>query len=132
MTHLSSINALASDIARLSKTLTTLAAEIESALTQEDVTEAVAPKEAVKKEEKPKEATKKAEATGETSSSDTSTEVTKTPVTIEQVRAVMAEKSQAGLTAQVKALLETFGAAKLSAVNPEDYEALLEAAKEIK
>ena len=132
MTHLSSINALASDIAKLSKTLTTLAAEIESALTQEDVTEAVAPKEAVKKEEKPKEATKKAEATGETSSSDTSTEVTKTPVTIEQVRAVMAEKSQAGLTAQVKALLETFGAAKLSAVNPEDYEALLEAAKEIK
>lgn len=132
MTHLSSINALASDIARLSKTLTTLAAEIESALTQEDVTEAVAPKEAVKKEEKPKEATKKAEATGETSSSDTSTEVTKTPVTIEQVRAVMAEKSQAGLTAQVKALLESFGAAKLSAVNPEDYEALLEAAKEIK
>ena len=94
--------------------------------------DAVAPKEAVKKEEKPKEATKKAEATGETSSSDTSTEVTKTPVTIEQVRAVMAEKSQAGLTAQVKALLETFGAAKLSAVNPEDYEALLEAAKEIK
>ena len=132
MTHLSSINVLASDIARLSKTLTTLAAEIESALTQEDVTEAVAPKEAVKKEEKPKEATKKAEATGETSSSDTSTEVTKTPVTIEQVRAVMAEKSQAGLTAQVKALLETFGAAKLSAVNPEDYKALLEAAKEIK
>lgn len=132
MTHLSSINVLASDIAKLSKTLTTLATEIESALTQEDVTEAVAPKEAVKKEEKPKEATKKAEATGETSSSDTSTEVTKTPVTIEQVRAVMAEKSQAGLTAQVKALLETFGAAKLSAVNPEDYKALLEAAKEIK
>lgn len=132
MTHLSSINALASDIARLSKTLTTLAAEIESALTQEDVTEAVAPKEAVKKEEKPKEATKKAEATGERSSSDTSTEVTKTSVTIEQVRAVMAEKSQAGLTAKVKELLESFGAAKLSAVNPEDYEALLEAAKEIK
>ena len=132
MTHLSSINVLASDIAKLSQTLTALAAEMESAPTQEPVKEAVAPKEAVKKEEKPKEATKKAEATGETSSSDTSTEVTKTPVTIEQVRAVMAEKSQAGLTAQVKALLETFGAAKLSAVNPEDYEALLEAAKEIK
>ena len=44
----------------------------------------------------------------------------------------MAEKSQAGFTAKVKELLETFGAAKLSAVNPEDYEALLEAAKEIK
>lgn len=132
MTHSLSIRELASDIAKLSKTLTILATELESAPTQEPVKEAVAPKEAVKKEEKPKEATKKAEATGETSSSDTSTEVTKTPVTIEQVRAVMAEKSQAGLTAQVKALFETFGAAKLSAVNPEDYEALLEAAKEIK
>ena len=132
MTHSLSIRELASDIAKLSKTLTILATELESAPMQEPVKEAVAPKEAVKKEEKPKEATKKAEATGETSSSDTSTEVTKTPVTIEQVRAVMAEKSQAGLTAQVKALLESFGAAKLSAVNPEDYEALLEAAKEIK
>lgn len=70
--------------------------------------------------------------TGETSSSETSTEDTKPPVTIEQVRAVMAEKSQAGLTAQVKELLEKFGAAKLSAVNPEDYGALLEAAAKIK
>ena len=44
----------------------------------------------------------------------------------------MAEKSQAGLTAQVKELLEKFGANKLSAVNPDDYEALLEAAAKIK
>ena len=132
MTHSLSIRELASDIAKLSKTLTTLAAEIESALTQEDATEAVAaPKQSAKKAAQTKEA-KQAEATGETNSSETSTEATKNPVTIEQVRAVMAEKSQAGLTAQVKALLETFGAAKLSAVNPEDYEALLEAAKEIK
>ena len=129
MTHLSSINALASDIDKLSKTLTTLATEIESALTQEDATEAAA---APKQTAQTKEAPKKAEATGEVDSSETSTEATKNPVTIEQVRAVMAEKSQAGLTAQVKALLESFGAAKLSAVNPEDYEALLEAAKEIK
>lgn len=132
MTHSLSIRELASDIAKLSKTLTILATELESVPTQAPVKEAAAPKEAVKKEEKPKEATKKAEATGETSSSDTSTEVTKTPVTIEQVRAVMAEKSQAGLTAKVRELLESFGAAKLSAVNPEDYEALLEAAREIK
>ena len=132
MTHLSSINALALDIAKLSQTLTALAAEMESALTQENAAEvAPVPKQSAKKAAQTKE-TKQAEATGETSSSDTSTEVTKTSVTIEQVRAVMAEKSQAGLTAQVKALLETFGAAKLSAVSPEDYEALLEAAKEIK
>lgn len=132
MTHLSSINALASDIAKLSKTLTTLAAEIESALTQEDATEAAAAKQSAKKAAQTKQTPKKAETTGEVDSSETSTEATKNPVTIEQVRAVMAEKSQAGLTAQVKALLESFGAAKLSAVNPEDYEVLLEAAKEIK
>ena len=132
MTHLSSINALASDIAKLSKTLTTLATEIESALTQEDATEAAAAKQSAKKAAQTKETPKKAETTGEVDSSETSTEATKNPVTIEQVRAVMAEKSQAGLTAQVKALLESFGAAKLSAVNPEDYEVLLEAAKEIK
>lgn len=133
MTHLSSINVLASDIAKLSQTLTALAAEMESALTQENAAEvAPAPKQSAKKAAQTKEAPKKAEATGEANSSETSTEATKNPVTIEQVRAVMAEKSQAGLTAQVKALLETFGANKLSAVNPEDYEALLEAAKEIK
>ena len=52
-------------------------------------------------------------------------------VTIEQVRAVLAEKSQAGLTAQVKTLLESFGANKLSAVNPEDYAAVLAEAKKM-
>ena len=41
----------------------------------------------------------------------------------------MAEKSQAGLTAEVKSLLESFGANKLSAVKAEDYAAVLEAAK---
>ena len=131
MTHSLSISVLASDIAKLSQTLMALAAELEVAPTQENATEAAAPKTVAKKVPQPKEA-KQAEATGETSSSETSIEAIKNPVTIEQVRAVMAEKSQAGFTAQVKALLETFGAAKLSAVNPEDYEALLEAAKEIK
>lgn len=123
MSHLSSINALASDIARLSKTLTTLAEELTSAPTQESVEEVAKP--VTKKE------AKKAEAeAGEKESSSTSTESTK-PVTIEQVRAVMAEKSQAGLTGKVKELLESFGAAKLSAVDPKDYADLLAAAKEL-
>lgn len=52
-------------------------------------------------------------------------------VTIEQVRAVLAEKSQTGLTEQVKTLLESFGANKLSAVNPEDYAAVLAEAKKM-
>lgn len=53
-------------------------------------------------------------------------------ITIEQVRAVMAEKSQAGLTSKVKELLEKYGANKLSAVNPDDYAALLEEAAQLK
>lgn len=53
-------------------------------------------------------------------------------ITIEQVRAVMAEKSQAGLTSKVKELLEKYGANKLSAVNPDDYAALVEEAAQLK
>lgn len=53
-------------------------------------------------------------------------------ITIEQVSAVLAEKSQDGFTAQVKALLESFDANKLSAVKPEDYKDLMAAAQDIK
>ena len=52
-------------------------------------------------------------------------------VTIEDVRAVLAEKSQSGLTTKVKELLESFGACKLSAVKEADYGKLLEAAKKL-
>ena len=46
-------------------------------------------------------------------------------VTLEQVRAVLAEKSQDGLTAEVRGLLEKFGAAKLSQIDSANYAALL-------
>ena len=45
-------------------------------------------------------------------------------VTLEEVRAVLAEKSSAGHTDEVRKLLQDFGAAKLSAVDPKDYAAL--------
>ena len=47
------------------------------------------------------------------------------PLTLEVVRAVLAEKSRAGHTAEVRALLEKHGAAKLSGINPAEYPALL-------
>lgn len=50
-------------------------------------------------------------------------------VTIEQVRAVMAAKSQDGKTQQVKALLKKYGADKLSGVQPEQYADLLKDAE---
>lgn len=56
-----------------------------------------------------------------------------TPVIkLEEVRTVLAEISRSGKTAQMKELLSQFGASKLSDVKPEDYPALLAAAKEVK
>ena len=53
-----------------------------------------------------------------------------TTIKLEDVRAVLAEISRSGKTAEMKSLLGKFGASKLSDVNPKDYAALLEAAKE--
>ena len=50
---------------------------------------------------------------------------------LEDVRAVLAEISKQGKTAEMKALLTKYGAAKLSEVNPKDYSELMASAKEI-
>lgn len=50
---------------------------------------------------------------------------------LEDVRAVLAEKSRAGHTAEVRALLQKYGAAKLSEIDPANYEALLQDAEVI-
>ena len=47
------------------------------------------------------------------------------PLTLERVRAALAEKSRAGHTAEVKALLLKHGADKLSDIDPAEYPALL-------
>ena len=47
------------------------------------------------------------------------------PLTLEQVRAALAEKSRAGHTAEIKALLIKHGADKLSDIDPAEYPALL-------
>ena len=46
-------------------------------------------------------------------------------ITLEMVRAVLAEKSRAGYTAQVRELLEKHGAEKLSEIDPFKYPSLL-------
>lgn len=105
MTIIDAINDTAKALTNLSKVLVTVAEQ----------TEGIPAKEAFKIPAK--NVDEKAEPKEETT------------VTIEQVRAVLAEKSQAGLTAEVKSLLESFDANKLSAVKAEDYAAVLEAAK---
>ena len=47
------------------------------------------------------------------------------PLTLEEVRAVLAEKSRAGHTAEVKELLNKHGADKLSEIDSSEYPALL-------
>lgn len=46
-------------------------------------------------------------------------------LTLEAVRAVLAEKSRAGFTAQIRSLLQKYGASKLSEIDPTRYGGLL-------
>ena len=50
---------------------------------------------------------------------------TSKPLTLEDVRAVLAEKSRNGHAAKIRELLEKHGAAKLSEIDPQKYSALL-------
>ena len=50
-------------------------------------------------------------------------------LTLEEVRAILAEKSRDGFTAQIRDLLLKYGAKKLSEVDPGKYSWLLEQAK---
>jgi hypothetical protein len=54
------------------------------------------------------------------------------PVTLEQVRAVLAEKSHDGFNAEVRGLLEKHGAKKLSQIDPSEFSTLLAEAEALK
>ena len=49
--------------------------------------------------------------------------------TLEDVRGVLAEKSQNGLTSEVKGLIAKFGGSKLSDIDPGNYEAIIKEAE---
>lgn len=51
--------------------------------------------------------------------------------TLEEVRAVLGQKSRAGYTDAVRGLLRQFGATKLSEVDSRDYDSLMKAAEEL-
>ena len=50
---------------------------------------------------------------------------TEPQLTLEQVRAVLADKSRNGHTAEIRSLLQKYGAVKLSGIDPVHYEALV-------
>ena len=52
-------------------------------------------------------------------------------LSLPEVRAILAEKCAAGFGTQVKALIESYGAASLKGVPPEKYEELLEAVRNL-
>lgn len=57
---------------------------------------------------------------------DTKEEEKESPkLTLEKVRAVLAEKSRAGGTAEVREIIQKFGAKRLSEIDPKDYAAIL-------
>ena len=53
------------------------------------------------------------------------------PISLEDVRKVLATLSRNGKTKEVKALLQKYGADKLSVINKDDYPALLKDAEEL-
>ena len=127
----SSIQKLGPLIDALSQSLTEIAS-----ILQEDAQTAVPVKEAQQEKmpessqvipEKEQAAEKKKPAT-KGSSKDCLKE-TESPVTIPQIRAVLAEKSQAGLTEKVRGLIQSYGVKKLSEISPEKYSEVLAAAK---
>lgn len=71
------------------------------------------------------------EATAPEAPAKAKKEKPKPEIKLEDVRAILAEKSRAGHTAEVRALLQKYDAEKLSAVDPANYEALMKDAKVI-
>lgn len=52
-------------------------------------------------------------------------------MSLEEVRAVLAEASRSGYTSQIKELLQKYGGDKLSEIDPGEYESLLKEVEEI-
>ena len=86
-------------------------------------------------EEKPKTTrrrkTKNEEPKTDTAAVEEVPQETPKPIMLDEVRAILAEKSRAGYTADVKALIAKYGADKLSDVDPANYAALLKDAEVI-
>lgn len=53
-------------------------------------------------------------------------------LTLEEVRAVLADKSKDGFTDQIRELLKKYGSDRLSGIDPANYQALLADAEELK
>lgn len=105
MGKVSELSVLVDELKKCGETLISISEELTGMFSSEE-TEKQSVKNKVSKGEEQKESAKK-------------------ELTLEDVRAVLADKSRAGFTVQVKELLKKHGADKLSAVDPTEYKALL-------
>ena len=71
------------------------------------------------------------DADKQSTNANTAEKVEKPVLTLEQVRAVLADKSRTGHTAAIRELLQKYGADKLSQIDPANYEALLRDAEDL-
>ncbi len=114
MTPLALINDLARDLNRLSLTLIAIVEQTKDSPAMEAL------------EREPQKVVKAQAKETSRSGEETSQQKDDKPVAnLEDVRAVLAEKSRKGHTAAVKELLIKHGADKLSEIDPKNYEALL-------
>lgn len=75
--------------------------------------------------EKPAAEKSKGKVKKETEPAKAETVPEKKTITLEEVRTLLAEKSRAGHTDQVKEIIAKHGAKKLSEIDPSEYEALI-------
>lgn len=110
MGKVSELSMLVDELKKCGETLIGISDELKEMFSSAEPEQIPVPAEKPAAKEKPKEESKPPEPKA---------------VTLEEVRAVLADKSRAGFTAQVKELLKKHGADKLSAVDPAEYKSLL-------
>lgn len=81
------------------------------------------------RENEEEKSTKKAEQ-HESNSANKETKTKK--IKLEDVRAVLAEKSQAGMVSGVREIIKKYGASKLSEIDPKNYADVIKDAEELK
>ena len=123
MSKMSEISALLDEIKSCGNTLLCVASELRELISskESDAEEQPKAKTTRRKKSKPEETPPPYTADVEEVPQET-----QKPVTLDEVRAALAEKSRAGYTADVKALIAKYGADKLSDVDPANYAALLQ------
>ena len=125
MGTMSEISALLDEIKSCGNTLISIYDELYSLIDRKEPNEEEKPKTTRRRKNKTE------EPKTETAVAKEVPQETQKPVTLDEVRAALAEKSRAGYTADVKALIAKYGADKLSDVDPANYAALLKDAEVI-